>query len=57
MTKRDLARLIIKSYDFKQQSQFDRTIQFLKTVLYHTDNKDIQNIIWYLEDKKRLIKN
>lgn len=57
MTKRELARIIIKSYDFKQKSQFDRTIQFLKTVLYHTDNEDIQNIIWYLEDKRRLIKN
>lgn len=57
MTKRDLARLIIKSYDFNHKSQFDRIIQFLKTVLYHTDNEDVQSVIWYLEDKKRLIKN
>lgn len=57
MSKRDLAKLVIKSYDFEKKSQFDRTIQFLKTVLYHTDNEDIQNIIWYLEDKRRLIKN
>lgn len=57
MTKRTLARLIIKSYDFDKKSQFDRVIQFLKTVLYHTDNSDIQDAIWYLEDKRRLVKN
>lgn len=57
MTKKSLAKLIIRSYDFNQKSQFDRIIQFLKTVLYHTNNEDVQSVIWYLEDKRRLMKN
>lgn len=57
MTKKSLAKLIIRSYDFNQKSQFDRVIQFLKTVLYHTNNEDVQSVIWYLEDKRRLMKN
>ena len=55
MTKRDLARLIIKSYDFKTKDDYINIIRFLTTCLFHTiDNdqsKDIQNTIWYLQDK------
>jgi hypothetical protein len=58
MDKRTLARLIIKSYDFKEKRQFERVINFLKTVLFHVehDTDDIQYTIWYLEDKERLCK-
>ena len=53
MTKKQLAKIIIKSYDFTERSQFDRILEYLKTVLFHTmNNADVQNAIWYLEDKK-----
>lgn len=53
MDKRTLAKLIIKSYDFNQKSQFDRIIDFLKTVMFHVEQSDdIQHTIWYLEDLK-----
>ena len=55
MTKRDLAKLIIKSYDFKTKDDYSNIIRFLTTCLFHTiDNdqsKDIQSTIWYLQDK------
>jgi len=56
MTKRQLARLIIKSYDFDKKSQFDRIIQMLKTIMFHVEQgtEEIQYTIWYLEDKERL---
>lgn len=56
MTKRQLARLIIKSYDFNKKNQFDRVIQMLKTIMFHVEQntEDIQYTIWYLEDKKRM---
>ncbi len=56
MSKRTLARLIIKSYDFTRKNQFERVINFLKTVMFHVEQgtEDIQYTIWYLEDKERL---
>lgn len=55
MTKKDLARLIIKSYDFKTKDDYTNIIRFLTTCLFHTADKDqsndIQNTIWYLQDK------
>ena len=58
MTKKQLARLIVKSYDFTKQSEFDRVIEWLKTILYHTTKNldDVQYTLWYLEDKRRAIK-
>lgn len=58
MTKKQLARLIVKSYDFTKRSEFDRVIEWLKTILYHsTKNLDeVQYTMWYLEDKRRMIK-
>lgn len=53
MTKKQLAQIIIKSYDFTERSQFDRILEYLKTILFHTNNTDVQNAIWYIEDKKR----
>ena len=53
MDKRTLAKLIIKSYDFNQKSQFDRIIDFLKTVMFHVEQtENIQYTIWYMEDLK-----
>ena len=58
MTKKQLARLIVKSYDFTKRSEFDRVIEWLKTILYHSTKNldDVQYTIWYLEDKRRAIK-
>lgn len=58
MTKKQLARLIVKSYDFTKRSEFDRVIEWLKTILYHTTKNldDVQYTLWYLEDKRRAIK-
>ena len=58
MTKKQLARLIIKSYNFTKQSEFDRVIEWLKTILYHSTKNldDVQYTMWYLEDKRRAIK-
>lgn len=58
MTKKQLARLIVKSYDFTKQSEFDRVIEWLKTILYHSTKNldDVQYTMWYLEDKRRAIK-
>lgn len=57
MDKKTLARLIIKSYDFEKKSQFDRIIDFLKTVMFHVEQSDdIQYVVWYLEDKRRCVK-
>lgn len=58
MTKKTLARLIIKSYDFTSKNDFSKIITFLTTCLYHTEEKqeeeDIQSAIWYLTDKRRM---
>jgi hypothetical protein len=58
MTKRQLAKIIVKSYDFTQKSEFDRVIEWLKTILYHSTKNldDVQYTMWYLEDKRRAIK-
>jgi hypothetical protein len=58
MTKKQLARLIVKSYDFTKTSEFDRVIEWLKTILYHSTKNldDVQYTMWYLEDKRRAIK-
>lgn len=58
MTKKQLARLIVKSYDFTKRSEFDRVIEWLKTILYHStkNSDDVQYTMWYLEDKRRAIK-
>jgi hypothetical protein len=58
MTKKQLARLIVKSYDFTKRSEFDRVIEWLKTILYHSTKNldDVQYTMWYLEDKRRAIK-
>ena len=58
MTKKQLARLIVKCYDFTTAAEFDRVIEWLKTIFYHSDKNpdDIQYTIWYLEDKRRAIK-
>ena len=57
MTKKQLARLIVKSYDFTKQSEFDRVIEWLTTILYHSTKNlaDVQYTIWYLEDKRRVV--
>ena len=58
MTKKQLARLIVKSYDFTKRSEFDRVIEWLKIILYHSTKNldDVQYTMWYLEDKRRAIK-
>jgi hypothetical protein len=58
MTKKQLARLIVKSYNFTKRSEFDRVIEWLKTILYHSTKNldDVQYTMWYLEDKRRAIK-
>jgi hypothetical protein len=58
MTKRQLAKIIVKSYDFTKKSEFDRVIEWLKTILYHSTKNldDVQYTMWYLEDKRRAIK-
>ena len=58
MTRRQLAKIIVKSYDFTKKSEFDRVIEWLNMVLFHStkNNDDVQYTIWYLEDKRRAIK-
>ena len=57
MTVKTLARIIVNCYDFKTVEDFDRTINHLTIVYYHTDDdklaKDIQKTIFYLMDKRR----
>lgn len=55
MTERQLARLIIKAYDFKLKSEYQNLINFLTICMYHTTDNEkaeqIQSAIWYLMDK------
>lgn len=60
MTTKGLVKLIILSYDFTIAEDFDRLIDFLIICMYHMDDDNfipqIQNTIWYLQDKKRNLK-
>lgn len=60
MTKRILAKLMIKCWDFKTVQEFNNLIELLTICLYHTDEvekaEDIQNAIWYIVDKKQACK-
>lgn len=58
MTRRQLARLIVKSYDYKTKKDFTKVINFLSVCMFHTEEKqeeeDIQSVIWHFEDKRRM---
>lgn len=58
MTRKQLARIIAKSYDYKTKKDFTKVLNFLAVCMFHTEEKqeatDIQNVIWYLEDKRRM---
>jgi hypothetical protein len=57
MTVRTLAKIIVNCYDYKTVEEFDRIINHLTIVYYHTDDdklaEDIQKTIFYLMDKRR----
>lgn len=57
MTRKQLARIIVKSYDYKTKKDFTKVINFLSVCMFHTGEKqeeeDIQSVIWYLEDRRR----
>lgn len=59
MTKRALAKLMIKCYDFTTAAEFAELILFLKICLYHTEDSeqanDIQNAIYYVTDKAKMV--
>ena len=58
MTRKQLARIIVKSYDYKTKKDFTEVINFLSVCMFRTEEKqeekDIQSVIWHLEDKRRL---
>lgn len=57
MTVKTLARIIVNCYDYKTVADFDRIINHLTVVYYHTEDsklaKDIQKTIFYLMDKRK----
>lgn len=57
MTSKRIAKIIISAYDFTNNAEFIRTIEFLTVCMYHSDNTEIveqiQSAIWYLQDKNR----
>lgn len=57
MTKTRLAKLMISCWDFTTEKEFTDLIAFLTVCMYHTNNTQMasymQDVIWYLEDKKR----
>ena len=58
MTRKQLARLVVKSYDYKTKKDFTKVINFLSVCMFHTEEKqeeeDIQSVIWHFEDKRRM---
>lgn len=60
MTKRTIAKLMIKCYDFTKESQFINLINFLTICLWHCEDTEkagiIQNAIWYICDKQKYFK-
>ena len=58
MTRKQLARIIVKSYDYKTKKDFTKILNFLTVCMFHTEEKaeeeDIQSVIWYLTDKRRM---
>jgi hypothetical protein len=57
MTKKTIAKLMIKCYDFTTEKQFTDLINFLMVCFWHCNDNEkagiIQNSIWYISDKRK----